>query len=347
MGRPADKRSDMGRQRVNQQAIADELNISRSTVTKVLNHDPNYPVPASTRARILETAASLGYQPRRRRTGNIAFVVCKEMYTSEYEINREIANEASRDQQRVLLVNMDAMPTYRELSLYVNPLTVDGAILIGDYGAEVVERLNKVVPIILIDDRSTDANVDCIHTDNAKLSRMLTEKIIEYGHSRISLLIHSIDSEVSRKQIDGYAEAHSMAGLDIDQSLIVEKCGRRYAKLVKSLLDIKPGFTALLACTVTDHPVILTAFNTLGIDIPQSISYVGWAAGRSSALDAFPDITSIEGFHYSIARTAVRRLNVRIESRDIPVEKIEVPMSIHTGETCRRLSLSAGLVISK
>ena len=122
----------MNNERLNQQAIAEMLNISQSTVTKVLNHDPVYRVSEDTREQVLKMAKALGYQPRRRRTGNIAFLMANEMTLPHYEFLRSLCEEASRVQRRIYLINTGAMPSYEEVSLMANPLTADGVIVSGE-----------------------------------------------------------------------------------------------------------------------------------------------------------------------------------------------------------------------
>lgn len=46
---------------VSQQAIADTLGISRTTVTKILNRDPKYSASESTREKVFRTAEKMGY----------------------------------------------------------------------------------------------------------------------------------------------------------------------------------------------------------------------------------------------------------------------------------------------
>lgn len=47
--------------RVSQQDIADKLSLSRTTVTKILNRDPNYSAAEKTRNLVFKTAEELGY----------------------------------------------------------------------------------------------------------------------------------------------------------------------------------------------------------------------------------------------------------------------------------------------
>jgi DNA-binding LacI/PurR family transcriptional regulator len=46
---------------VSQQAIADALGLSRTTVTKILNRDPKYSASEATRDLVFSTAEKMGY----------------------------------------------------------------------------------------------------------------------------------------------------------------------------------------------------------------------------------------------------------------------------------------------
>ncbi len=329
----------MAANRVDQQFIADSLGVSRTSVTKVLNHDPLFRVSPETRERILDKARETNYRPRRRRTMNMAFVVCERLSSSEQELHLAICEEASKLQYRVFLVKKEVMPSYRELSLSVNPLSADGAILTGFCG-DALTQLSEVLPVVAVGQCHEVINIDWVRADTQALAQALTNQLIANNHKHIAVIVNSANDIFSRHGIDGYRRACEVARLQPDLSLIWEKKGKLYPVILNEVLNRKPKPTALLAFTTDDHAIILSTLNALGCRVPQDLSYVGWATPDTTSLLPFPVITSLDSLFQSVARTAVRRLLDRVEDGYMPPEDIVVPVAIHRGETCIKSGLS-------
>jgi DNA-binding LacI/PurR family transcriptional regulator len=181
----------MGKPPINQTEIASVLNISQSTVARVLNHDPNYRVSPETRSLILETARKMGYKPRRRRTGNIAFLSCGEMHPGSYELFRAVASEAARVQYRVFLDQKRIMPTYKEISQTVNPLSADGVLVYGDIEEEVCVRLSKVMPAVKFGASEWTDSPDSVRTDDEAIMCRIVRYLADLGLRHISMIDHS------------------------------------------------------------------------------------------------------------------------------------------------------------
>ncbi len=318
---------------VNQETIARMLNVSRSTVTKVLNHDPVYRVSAETRELILKTAADIGFHLRRRRTGNIGFIVCGEVHSAMHETHQAVCEEAVELGYRVFFVNKPPNPTYRDISLSVNPLAADGVILIGDVLPEVACQLSMVMPTVVVDPYTTIPDVDNVCADHALLSRRLNELIISCGHERYAIIVDTRKGQHNSTALAGCSAALKAAGLKFDNTLVWEKSGKLYPKLIADVLAHPASPTAILAFTTSDHPAILSTLFALGHLVPEHISYVGWATSYFSSLSAFPKITCLDSYNQVMAKTAVRRLMERIETRDLPVEDIVIDVDIERGET--------------
>ncbi|MEN6520098.1 MAG: LacI family DNA-binding transcriptional regulator [Armatimonadota bacterium] len=324
----------MSKSQINQQAIADKLSISRSTVTRVLRHDPVHRISPETRELILQTAREMGYQLRRRRTGNIAFVVCGEMASRQIELHMAVCDEAAKSDCRVFFVHLPEFPSYKQISLHVNPITADGAMLIGKYNPELAQKLAAVMPVVILDDDYKLTDVDQIIVDYVALGRLLTEELIRTGHQRIAVIAQFPEDVTWRGPLEGYRQAIEAAGGEASLSMVRPKSGRLYPELLNEILNISPKPTGILALTTSDHAIILSTLMAMGVDVPGDVSYVGWAYSYVSALLPFPAITCLDDIYQSMARAAVGRLFARAEDGAIPAETITVPVSIRSGETC-------------
>ena len=318
---------------VDQQTIADQLGISRSTVTKVLRYDPVYRVSDETRELILKTAESLGYKSRRLQTKNIAFVVCGKMGLPEHEIHMVTCQEASRLQYRVFLVNLPANATYREVSLYVNPLTADGAIVMHEKDVAIASKLNELMPVVVANRMLEGSDLDNVWLDYGNLGRQMTELLLNAGHTDIGVIVSRVQDAAWRLVLDGHKQALESAGLRTNPSLTWEKEYRRYPELLPEVLSHKPRPTALLALTVADHPIILSTLIALGCRIPGDMSYCGWTYQDCNAMSVFPVIASFEDIYASIANAAINRLMERLDGVELPPACISVSAGLRRGET--------------
>ncbi|MEN6372130.1 MAG: LacI family DNA-binding transcriptional regulator [Armatimonadota bacterium] len=326
----------MLKSQVNQQAIADKLSISRSTVTRVLRHDPVHRISPETRDLILQTAREMGYRLRRRRTGNIAFVVCGEMASRQVELHMAVCDEAAKSDCRVFFVHFPEFPSYKQISLHVNPLTADGAVLVGRYDPELAQKIATVMPVVILDDDYKLTDVDQIIVDYIALGRLLTEGLIKAGHQHIAVIAQFPEDVKWSGPLEGYKQAIEAAGGEASLSMVWSKSGRLYPELLKEILDTLPKPTGILALTTSDHAIILSTLMAMGVDVPGDVSYVGWAYSYMAALLPFPAITCLDDIYQSMARAAVGRLFAKIEGEVTQAETITVPVSIRSGETCAK-----------
>lgn len=318
--------------KIGQQEIADRLGIARSTVTRVLRHDPTYRAAPETRKLILKTMREMGYKLRRRTTGNVAFVVCGEFASMQSELHLATCEKAAESDYRVFLVRMPENPSYKALSLYVNPLSADGAIIIGEIGRDVLEQFAEIVPVVCIDGKEELSEIDTVTVDYAAMGAMLTRRMIELGHERIAVVTQFPEDVGWNGPLAGFKREMDAAGQDADLGMVWYKSRKRYPLLLKEILSREP--TALLAVTSSDHAIILSTLMAMGVDVPGDLSYVGWAYSYSAALIPYPQITCLEDIYQSVVESALRRLFLRIEDPAVEAERIIAPVRLRVGETC-------------
>ena len=226
--------------KIDQKAIADKLGISRSTVTRVLRHDPVHRIAPETKKLILDTAKDMGYRPRRRKTGNIAFVVCGEMASMQSELHMATCEEAAKSDYRVFLVRMPAQPSYKQLSLYVNPLSADGAIVIGDIRDDVAVRLADVMPLVVLDGDNCPQEIDSVTVDYVALGRELTQRLSMQDTRSIAVITQFPDEIRWAGPLEGYRQAMESAGLEADLNMVWSKAGKLYPTLLSDILSRNP-----------------------------------------------------------------------------------------------------------
>lgn len=321
---------------VRQQTIAEALGVSRSTVTKVLNHDPVYRVSPDMRHLILKTAREMGYTLRRRKTGNIAYLQCGGMATGEEEFHRALCDVAHRLQYRVFLVNKPAFPMSDEVNLFVNPLCADGVVLTGQYSVDMAERLSEIMPLIAVG-AGCPPHIDEIIPSADLMCRQLVDYLVDHGHRRIALIVHSLrEGDGRAAQLARWQSILEEAGAAFDSTMIWEKERTLYSVLLKELVGHPAKPTAILTTTTADHSEIMNCLLLLGLRVPEDISYVGWSCPANSRALLYGRVTSLDGYYQAVAHTAVQRLMDRIENRSMAPAKTGVFVDILEGDTVAR-----------
>ena len=323
--------------RIGQQDVADALGVARSTVTKVLNHDPVYRVSAEMKEIIWEKAREMGYTARKRRSNNIALIIASEMMVGYYKLHIRACEEAASLNNRLFLVNTDPMPSYRQLSLSVNPLSADGAILLGDFADDVIAKFTEIMPIVLLDERPCAVPVDRIYCSFSTMAGKMATHLIDSGHTRIALIVSTLHDQIGWDAVMGLNSVLQDAGIEPDSSLVWERMASSPPRILREIVDHPAHPTAIINMTDVQHGTFLSVLEATGYEVPGDMSYVGLSSNDARTLWHYPELTSLHGYHEAQARIGVRRLMERIDNRLLQPESILAPTEIRLGGTCARL----------
>ena len=110
--------------KVNQQAIADLLDLDRTTVTKILNRDPKYSASEATKERVFRAAELLGYD----------FTTIRRPFKREY-------GRSDVDTPCEMIVTLEDGTTFDSGKAVVRNLSVGGALVTN------IETERQVLPL--------------------------------------------------------------------------------------------------------------------------------------------------------------------------------------------------------
>ena len=133
------------------------------------------------------------------------------------------------------------------------------------------------IPVVLLDQDAKAVERDFVGTDNALMSSMLTEHLIELGHQRIAMLCGIPGFFTSEMRNRGFRQAMGKAGIPVDEELVVvaDYDNRTAYEKTKALLTSPRPPTAILAANDQMAIGALEAINDLKISCPAKISLVG------------------------------------------------------------------------
>jgi len=271
---------------MNLKELAGNLGLSQTTVSRALNGYPE--VNESTRRRVAEAAARLGYRPnasaRRLATGRAGAVGIVYSTNEGYgphtsEFLGGLGARLAQDEIDILVSTVesfdDELATYRRAiaSKKVDAIVVHSP-RPNDPRAILLAELD--FPFIVHGRPDTQAPSAWLDIDNVAATSRATEQLIQLGHRDIALLngpkglTFAIDREA------GYLQALAAKGLSpnpamIANGLFTDETGFR---LAQSMLERKPRPTAFLAGSMMTALGVFRAIRSAGLTLGKDVSMI-------------------------------------------------------------------------
>ncbi len=212
--------------RVTLKTIADDLSISKSLVSKVLNNR-KVRVSDELRQQIIDRVEYYNYVPNRaaaalssKKMYLIACIVINTNYHFYSDLVFHIEQYAFKHGYNVVLCNV-AEEVERErkyLELYSSGL-FDGMLVATSDGVSNRDIFNRIqkdgFPIVFVDRYIPDIGISVVATDNYYGGYVLTKQLINQGHKHINFVGYSFadDTIVQKERYQGYADAMAEKGL--------------------------------------------------------------------------------------------------------------------------------------
>jgi LacI family transcriptional regulator len=324
--------------------VAERAKVSPATASRVLSGG-DYPVRAETRARVLQAAAELNFQPNRlaralvtARTSTIGAIVHDISDPYFGEIVRGLEDAARLHGYQLFVCSSDR-DAHRELE-YVRALLsyrVDGLVFAG--GGIEVDEYKRELRKTLDEFRASGGAVvmlapnayktQSVLPDNEGGARLLTRHLIGLGHKIIAFISgpeHLLTSEI---RLRGHRAELEESGLVFDPELV--ETGRFTAeggaKAIAQLLERRSDITAVFASSDLMAFGVLSELAARSIRVPDDVSVAGFDDVRPAAYAGVPLTTVAVPMQQLGAEGARVLLEVlegkRPRSRVLPVDLVE------------------------
>src|SRR5688572_12035520 len=197
--------------------IAAELGVSVTTVSKVLNDQPD--IGSETRARVLQHVARLGYRPNAvarslslKRTHTLGVVIPDLMHSFFVEIVAGIESVMSAGGYGLLLCSSGENPQKERSELeMLRARQVDGIVLASAHvsgNTDVLKQIAALGCALVMIDRDDHPRVKChrVITDDQEVGRLATTHLLRHGRRAVAhiggpAIVHA------RRREAGYLEA--------------------------------------------------------------------------------------------------------------------------------------------
>ena len=280
--------------------IARVANVSKSTVSRVLNNQTN--ISPEARARVLKAIEELNFQPNKlaralTSSGFDAVIVISTRSTKTTagnpffsEVLHAITAKAEHEGFDVIL--QTSKNSQEDLQKCINKIKqkmIKGIIMLSSPTDESFfkELDNYAVPVVVIGKVEGDfQHVFSVDTDNYQDSVALTNMLINKGHRRIACLHAPLDYHVSVDRLAGFKDCLASHEITIPKTWVVDGGYTNKSALTaaEKLLSGKDLPTAIFA---TDSLKLMSLYRIAhekGIVIPQQLSVVGYSNDMLSFL---------------------------------------------------------------
>jgi LacI family transcriptional regulator len=316
---------------VTMREVAERAGVSVTTVSHVINN--SRPVKPQTRDRVEEAMQALGYQPnvlarslRRGVTHTIGIILPDSANPYFAEVVRGIEDTSFNQGYSVILCNSDN--NLDKEHHYTNVLVekqVDGIIFVAaGLSSENINSLqDRGVPVVLVDRRVPEVQVDNVLADNQGGGWLATSHLIELNHRIIGCIAGPKGVRLSRERIDGFHQALDTAGISLDPSRIVEgdfqyQSGYEGAK---KLFNQTPSPTAIFACNDLMAIGAYRFAHENDLKVPGQLSIVGFDDVRLAAYTN-PPLTTIHQLKHEMGSRSAELLMERIADQELKPRQV-------------------------
>jgi DNA-binding LacI/PurR family transcriptional regulator len=327
--------------------VARRLGVSPSTVSNAYNRPDQ--LSADLRARVLRTAAELGYAgphpvARSLRTGRAGAVgvIFHDRLTYAFDDPAAVlflqGLTAATDAEGLAVVLVPNLADAESKGTAVRNAAVDGFVVHGlsDHDALVTATVERRVPTVLVDSPAIDG-LDFIGIDDHAAAAGAIEHLLALGHRELgvlSFLVYPNTDGVARRRVAGCRAAVAGAGMAASD-LPIEYCEISTVEIGRAAAHALLDRTRCTALFAFSDPLAIgakLAARERGLSVPADLSIVGFD-GTAPATER---LTSVHQSQRDKGRLAAERLTAAL-SADPPAPRHELlPTRLVVGETTAR-----------
>jgi len=309
----------MAKTRISIKDIAANLNISKTTVSFILNGKAKEKrISDKLVKKVLKAVEESGYYPNQLakglRTGksNIIGLMVEDISNPFYaSIAKKIEDKAYQNNYRIIYCSTenDENRAREFLNMFSN-LGVDGCIIAPTMGIE--EDINKLIEIgmdvVLFDRNFDNVSTDVVMVENREGIYQATEHLIKNNYKNIALIALVLDKPEKEDRIIGFQEAMNNNGLTPCVFPLPFKSNPQdYVKDISSILKNGKDIEAIVFGTNYLGISGLEAISNLNLKIPEDLAIVCFDDHDLFRIHK-PAITAVEQPIEEIAQNTIDRL---------------------------------------
>lgn len=313
---------------VNIKALAQELGLSVSTISKALRD--SHEISEKTKQRVLELAAELNYMPnpyasslRGKKSRNIA-VVIPEVADSFFSLAINGIESVVKDRGYHVLICLTHEDFQNEQAILKEFRSgrVDGVLISvaseTGSGTHIRELLSREIPVVYFDRVLKDLPLASVVTDDAAAGYNATQHLISNGCRRIAFLGLSPNLSISNDRLSGYVQALTAAGLPLRKSDIAYCAAtpQQNYNTVKKMLQRQQRPDGIVACAEKLTTVMYQVCRDLALRIPEDVKVLCFSNQEMAAMLS-PSLTTITQPAFEMGKAAAEILLKLLDKKPV------------------------------
>nr|WP_321412216.1 substrate-binding domain-containing protein [uncultured Carboxylicivirga sp.] len=315
----------MAKTKVSINDIASELNISKTTVSFILNGKAKEKrISDKLVVSVLKKVEEMGYQPNQLakglRTGrtNIIGLMVEDISNPFYaSIAKEIEDKAHKNNYKIIYCSTENdKDRAREFLIMFDTLGVDGCIIAPTMGMEddIRNLVERGMDVVLFDRKFRNMSTDVVMVNNEEGTYGAVKHLYGRGYRNIAMVALVLDHPDKEARIIGYKDAMADFGLEPHVFPLPFKSNfQDYVADIKMILEENKEFDAVVFGTNYLGISGLEAINRLGLRIPQDLAIVSFDDHDLFRIHK-PDISVIAQPIEEIAQTVIDTLIKRLQN---------------------------------
>ncbi len=307
--------------------IAKLAGVSRSTVSRVINNDPN--VSEKTRTKVQQIIDEMHYQPdpvarsligaRTRVVGLVIPMAFSSVFTDPFFslLAQGISSTCTANNYTLMLWLIEPDYEKRVSNNILNNRIIDGIIVASNMiNDPLIEGLiQKKMPLVVIG-RHNDPEVSSVDADNIHGAVMAVRHLRSVGRKNIAIVTGHMDRYSGRDRLTGFKRALQDENLPILEERIAygdftEKGGYLQTQLLLS----RTKFDGIFVCSDLMTFGAMQAIREAGLKVPEDIAVISFddipAASRYQ-----PPLTTVRQPIHQMGAIAAQTLIDQLESDD-------------------------------
>jgi LacI family transcriptional regulator len=330
---------------MNLEEIAKLSGVSRSTVSRVVNDDPN--VRPETRQRVLEVIHQVNYKPHALASGlagghtRVISLVIPEGVTRLFSdpyfpiLIQGVSIACNSHDYSVMLWLAEPEYARRTIDRIAQNKLTDGTIVASMLNNDpLVEALtHEEAPFILVGRNPGLNQVSYVDVDNQSGTRLAISHLLRIGYRRIATISGPLNMIAGIDRLEGYKQALGQWGVSIDPDLIIEgdfsEEGGNIA--MQRLIPRQPE--AVFAASDSMAIGAMRAMREHGLRVPQDIAIVGFD-DIPVAAHTDPALTTVRQPIQKTGMAAAETLIDMIEYPQNQPRRVILPTELVIRESC-------------